>query len=80
MSPLKENVELGETRKQENFVTTTKAWLVKIAIIALRDWLLHRAVVADRFRSNQISVGVVPAELPKDWQVHHQVGKLNFEP
>jgi hypothetical protein len=46
----------------------------------LRDWLLHRAVVAERFRNNTISVGVVPAELPRDWQVHHQVGKLNFAP
>jgi hypothetical protein len=27
-----------------------------------------------------ISVGVVPPELPRDWQVHHQAGKLNFGP
>ena len=45
-----------------------------------RDWLLHRALVADRFRNNKISPGIVPAELPKDWQVHHQSGKLNFAP
>jgi hypothetical protein len=46
----------------------------------LRDWLLHRAVVADRFRHDEISIGVVPPELPKDWQVHHQAGKLHFAP
>lgn len=46
----------------------------------LRDWYLHRAVVAERFRNNTISVGVVPAELPKDYQVHHQAGKLDFQP
>jgi hypothetical protein len=27
-----------------------------------------------------VKIGVVPPELPKDYQVHHQVGKLNFAP
>jgi hypothetical protein len=60
--------------------TTNEKGYPRIKSGVLRDWLLHRAVVAERFRNNTISPGVVPRELPKDWQVHHQVGKLNFAP
>jgi hypothetical protein len=46
----------------------------------LRDWLLHRAVVADRFQNNIGFRRRCSRELPREWQVHHQAGKPNFAP
>ena len=67
------------THKLGNWTANQKGY-PRIRSGEFRDWLLHRAVVAEMFHHNTISVGVVPSELPKDWQVHHQLGKLNFAP